>query len=134
MDVERFIPCLIKTANNYVTKAREHFEANKSVFEKMNFLPEKFCPDGKCDHMHGLYGTTVEFRYGEYFINAQTATHCGISIEVSFMINGFLHEISFSSLDDAEKVKERIISHFRGMVKTINSYVEELEKILEFLG
>ena len=49
------------------------------------------------------------------------------------MINGFPHEISFSSLDDAEKVKERIISHFRGMVKTINSYVEELEKILEFL-
>ena len=40
MDVERFIPCLIKTANNYVTKAREHFESNKSVFEKMNFLPE----------------------------------------------------------------------------------------------
>ena len=61
MDVERFIPCLIKTANNYVTKAREHFEANKSVFEKMNFLPEKFCPDGKRDHIHGLYEQRLNF-------------------------------------------------------------------------
>ena len=134
MDVERFIPCLIKTANNYVTKAREHFEANRSVFEKMNFITENLCPDGERDHMHGLYGTTVEFRYGEYFINNQTTTPCGISIEASFMINGFPHEIYFSSLDDAEKVKERIISYFRGMIKTTNSYVEELEKILEFLG
>ena len=134
MDVERFIPCLIKTANNYVAKARDHFEANKSVFKKMLFLPEKFCPNGERNHMHDLYGTTVEFRYGEYFINAQTATHCGISIEVSFMINGFPHEISFSSLDDAEKVKERINHHFRGMVNTMNHYVEELGKILEFLG
>ena len=134
MDIERFIPCLIKTTNNYVAKAREHFEANKSVFEKMNFLTENLCPDGERDHMHGLYGTTVEFRYGEYFINNQTTTPCGISIEASFMINGFPHEIYFSSLDDAEKVKERINHHFRGMIKTMNSYVDELGKILEFLG
>ena len=34
---------------------------------------------------------------------------------------------------DAEKVKERINHHFRGMIKTMNSYVDELGKILEFL-
>lgn len=133
MDVERFIPCLIKTTNNYVAKAREHFEANKSVFEKMDFLPENLCPDGERDHMHGLYGTTVDFRYGEYFVNGQTKTPCGISIEVSFMIDGFQHEIYFSSLDDEETVKERIAHHFHARVMNMNRYIEELEKVQEVL-
>jgi hypothetical protein len=133
MDVENFIPCLIKTATRYAEKARKHFEDNKSVFEKMDFLPENFCPDGEHYHIHGLYGTSVEFRYDDFFINALEEKPSGISILVSFEMHGFHHNIHISSLDDAEKVKEKIYHHFYVKAINVNRYLEELEKIQEFL-
>lgn len=133
MDVERFIPCLIKTANHYAEKAQNHFEANKNVFEKMDFLPETFCPCGQRCHIHNLYGISVEFRYDDFFINAVSKKPSGISISVSFEICGYLHSFCISSLDNAEKVKEKISHYFYIRAMNVNRYLEELEKIREFL-
>lgn len=134
MDVERFIPCLIKTANRYAEKAQNHFEANKNVFEKMDFLPENLCPCGKRCHIHNLYGIAVEFRYVDFFINALSEKPSGFSIMVSFEMHGFQHDIYISSLDDVEKIKGKISHYFYIRALNINRYLEELEKIREFLS
>ena len=134
MDVERFIPCLIKTVSHYAEKARAHFEANKSIFEKMNYLPERLCPDGRRYNIHGLYGTSVEFRYDDFFIHTLAEKPSAISITVSFEMHGFQHDFRVSSLDDTERVKEKINHHFYVRAMNVNRYLEEIESIRDFLS
>lgn len=126
MDVKNFIPCLIKTATNYAEKARKHFE-------KMDFLTESLCPNGEHYYIHCLYGTSVEFRYDDFFINALEEKPSGITILVSFEMHGFQHNIHISSLDDSEKVKEKIYHYFYVRAMNVNRYLDELETIREFL-
>ena len=133
MDVEKFIPCLIKTASHYAEKARSHFETNKGIFEKMTSLPESLCPDGRRYNIHGLYGTSVEFRYDDFFINALAEKPSGISIMVSFELQGFQHDFRISSLDDTERVKDKIHHYFYVRAMNVNRYLEEVEKIRDFL-
>jgi hypothetical protein len=133
MDVERFISCLIKTANQYAEKAQNYFEINKSDVEKMDFLPENLCPYGKRCHIHNFYSIAIKFYYNDFFINALSKKPSGFSIMMSFEIYGFQHDIYISSLDNAEKVKEKISHYFYIRAMNINRYLEELEKIREFL-
>jgi hypothetical protein len=136
MDVARFLPCLIKTVNSALCNAREHWEANKEELETMDHLPEYLCPNGERLRMHKLYGTTVEIRYEDLFVPCMQVKPTGITLLVSFEVDGFLQNARFSSstiLD--EKMVRRGFAHmFYCKTDRINNYLKTLEEINETLA
>lgn len=133
MDTARFIPCLIKTVNSYLCRAREHWEANKEKLETMDYLPETLCPEGERLRMHKLYGTTVEIRYEDLFIPCMQVKPTGITLHVSFEVDGFLHNFRFSSSTvlNEEMVRKYFAHLFYCKTLQINKYLETLEEINE---
>lgn len=134
MDAARFIPCLVKTVNSALNRAREHWATHKGMLEKMNYLPETLCPSGERLRMHNLYGTTVEIRYDDLFIPCGQVKPTGITLLISFEIDGFLHNFSFSTECDEEKVRKAFAQMFYCKTIQINKYLETLEEINEILS
>lgn len=134
MNTARFIPCLLKTVNSALRNAREHWDANKETLEKMYYLPETLCPDGKRLRMHKLYGTTVEIRYEDLFIPYMQTKPIGFTLNISFEINGFLHEFRFSTEYNEEMVRKSFAHLFYCKTLQINEYLKTLEEIKEFFS
>lgn len=134
MDVARFIPCLIKTVNSALNNAREHWNVHKKTLETMDFLSETFCPNGERVRMHNLYGTNVEIRYDDLFIPCMQVKPTGISLLVSFEIDGYLHNFSFTTEDNEERVRKGFAHIFYCRKLQINKYLETLEEIGEFFS
>jgi hypothetical protein len=135
MDIARFIPCLVKTVNSALCIAREHWEANKAKLETMDYLPETLCPNGKRLRMHNLYGTTVEIRYEDLFVPCMQVKPTGITLLVSFEIDGFLQNFRFSSstILNEEMIRKYFAHIFYCKTIQINKYLENLEEINETL-
>lgn len=133
MDVARFIPCFVKTVNSALRNAREHWDAHKEKLETMDYLPEILCPDGKRLRMHNLYGTTVEIRYDDLFIPWMQDKPTGISLLVSFEIDGWLHNFHFTTENNEEQLREKVAHMFYCKTIQINKYLETLEEINETL-
>lgn len=131
MDVARFIPCLVKTVNSALRNAREHWDANKEKLETMDFLPETMCPNGERLRMHNLYGTNVEIRYDDLFIPCMQDKPTGITLLVSFEVDGFLHNFRFTTVSDDKQVQGNLSHMFYCKMLQINKYLETLEKINE---
>jgi hypothetical protein len=136
MDVARFIPCLVKTVNSALCNAREHWESHKGMLEQMDYLPETLCPNGERLRMHKLYGTTVEIRYDDLFIPCMQVKPTGITLLVSFEIDGFLHNFRFSSstILNEEMIRKSFAHMFYCKTLQINKYLETLEEINETLA
>lgn len=134
MDIARFIPCLIKTVNSALRNACEHWDANKEKLETMDFLPETMCPNGERLRMHNLYGTNVEIRYEDLFIPCTQVKPTGITLLISFEIDGFLHNFRFSTECDEEKVRKTFAHMFYCKTIQINKYLETLEEINEIFS
>ena len=133
MDVAHFIPCLVKTVNSALRNACEHWEAHKGMLEKMDYLPETLCPNGERLMMHNLYGTTVEIRYDDLFIPWNQDKPTGITLLVSFEVDGFLHNFHFTTENNEEQLREKIAHMFYSKTLQINKYLETLEEINETL-
>jgi len=133
MDVARFIPCLVKTVNSALRNAREHWETHKGMLEKMDYLPETLCPQGERLRMHNLYGTNVEIRYDDLFIPCMQDKPTGITLLVSFEVDGFLHCFRFTTVSNNEQVQENLAHLFYCKTLQINKYLETLEEINETL-
>lgn len=131
MDVARFIPCLVKTVNSALNRAREHWETHKGRLEQMDYLPETLCPSGERLRMHNLYGTNVEIRYDDLFIPCMQVKPTGITLLISFEIDGFLHCFRFTTEDNEERVRKGFAHMFYCKTLQINKYLETLEKINE---
>ena len=133
MDVARFIPCLVKTVNSALNRARDHWETNKEKLETMDFLPETLCPNGERLYMYKLYGTTVEIRYEDLFIPCMQVKPTGITLLISFEVDGFLHNFRFSSstVVKEEHVRGYFAHMFYCKTLQINKYLETLEEINE---
>jgi hypothetical protein len=131
MDVARFIPCLVKTVNSALNRAREHWETHKGMLEKMDYLPETLCPQGERLRMHNLYGTNVEIRYDDLFIPCMQVKPTGITLLISFEIDGFLHCFRFTTEDNEERVRKGFAHMFYCKTLQINKYLETLEEINE---
>ena len=131
MDVARFIPCLVKTVNSALNRAREHWETHKGMLEKMDYLPETLCPQGERLRMHNLYGTNVEIRYDDLFIPCMQVKPTGITLLISFEIDGFLHCFRFTTEDNEERVRKGFAHMFYCKTLQINKYLETLEGINE---
>ena len=134
MDVAHFIPCLVKTVNSALRNAREHWDANKEKLETMDFLPETMCPNGERLRMHNLYGTNVEIRYDDLFIPCMQDKPTGITLLVSFEVDGFLHNFRFTTVSDDKQVQGNLSHMFYCKMLQINKYLETLEKINETLA
>lgn len=135
MDVARFIPCLVKTVNSALIRAREHWDVNKEKLETMDHLPETLCPNGERLYMYKLYGTTVEIRYEDLFIPCMQVKPTGITLLISFEVDGFLHNFRFSSstVVKEEQVRGYFAHMFYCKTLQINKYLETLEEINETL-
>lgn len=133
MDTARFIPCLVKTVNSALNRAREHWETHKGMLEKMDYLPETLCPSGERLRMHNLYGTNVEIRYDDLFIPCGQDKPTGITLLVSFEVDGFLHNFQFSSaiVLNEEMIRNSFAHMFYCKTLQINKYLETLEEINE---
>ena len=131
MDVARFIPCLVKTVNSALNRAREHWETHKGMLEKMDYLPETLCPEGERLRMHNLYGTNVELRYDDLFIPCMQVKPTGITLLISFEVDGFLHCFRFTTEDNEERVRKGFAHMFYCKTLQINKYLETLEEINE---
>ena len=131
MDVARFIPCLVKTTNSALNRAREHWATHKGMLEKMDYLPETLCPQGERLRMHNLYGTNVEIRYDDVFIPCMQDKPTGITLLISFEIDGFLHCFRFTTEDNEERVRKSFAHMFYCKTLQINNYLETLEEINE---
>jgi hypothetical protein len=134
MDVARFIPCLVKTVNSALRNAREHWETHKGMLEKMDYLPETLCPQGERLRMHNLYGTNVEIRYDDLFIPCMQDKPTGITLLVSFEVDGFLHCFRFTTVSNNEQVQGNLAHMFYCKTLQINKYLETLEEINETLA
>jgi hypothetical protein len=134
MDVARFIPCLVKTVNSALRNAREHWETHKGMLEKMDYLPETMCPNGERLRMHNLYGTNVEIRYDDLFIPWNQDTPTGITLLISFEVDGFLHCFRFTTVSNEEQVQANLAHMFYCKTLQINKYLETLEEINETLA
>ena len=134
MDATRFIPCLLKTVNAALRNAREHWDAHKEELEKMDYLPEALCPNGKRLRMHKLYGTTVEIRYEDLFVSGMQAKPTGITLLISFEIDGFSHDFRFSTECNEEMVRKRFARLFYCKTLQINKYLETLTEINDFFS
>lgn len=134
MDTARFIPCLVKTVNSALRNAREHWEANKEKLETMDYLPETLCPNGERLRMHNLYGTTVEIRYEDLFIPCMQDKPTGITLLISFEVDGFLHNFRFTTVSNAEQVQANLAHMFYCKMLQLNKYLETLEEINETLA
>jgi hypothetical protein len=134
MDAARFIPCLVKTVNSALRNAREHWEAHKGMLEQMDFLPETLCPKGERLRMHNLYGTNVEIRYDDLFVPCEQVKPTGITLLISFEIDGFLHNFRFSTECDEEKVRKAFAHMFYCKTIQINKYLKTLEEINEIFS
>lgn len=133
MDVARFIPCLVKTVNSALNRARAHWDVNKEKLETMDHLPETLCPNGERLYMHKLYGTTVEIRYEDLFIPCMQVKPTGITLLISFEVAGFLHCFRFTTVSNNEQVQENLAHMFYCKTLQINKYLETLEEINETL-
>ena len=131
MNVARFIPCLVKTVNSALRNAREHFESHKGMLEKMDYLPETLCPQGERFRMHNLYGTNVEIRYDDLFVPCMQDKPTGITLLVSFEIDGWLHNFRFTTVSNEEQVQANLAHMFYCKTLQINKYLETLEEINE---
>lgn len=131
MDIARFIPCLVKTVNSALNSAREHWATHKRMLEKMDYLPETLCPSGERLRMHNLYGTNVEIRYDDLFIPCMQVKPTGITLLISFEIDGFLHCFRFTTEDNEERVRKGFAHMFYCKTLQINKYLETLEEINE---
>jgi len=131
MDTARFIPCLVKTVNSALRNAREHFESHKGMLEKMDYLPETLCPQGERFRMHNLYGTNVEIRYDDLFVPCMQDKPTGITLLVSFEIDGWLHNFRFTTVSNEEQVQANLAHMFYCKTLQINKYLETLEEINE---
>ena len=131
MDTARFIPCLVKTVNSALNRARAHWGTHKGMLEKMDYLPETLCPEGERLRMHKLYGTTVEIRYEDLFIPCMQVKPTGITLHVSFEVDGFLHCFRFTTEDTEERVRKGFAHMFYCKTLQINKYLETLEEINE---
>ena len=134
MDTARFIPCLLKTVNSALRNAREHWDAHKEELEKMDYLPEYLCPNGQRLRMHKLYGTTVEIRYEDLFSPWMQDKPTGLTILVSFEIDGFLHNFRFITENNEEQLQEKIGQMFYCKTNQIKKYLETLEEINEIFS
>ena len=134
MDATRFIPCLLKTVNAALRNAREHWDAHKEELEKMDYLPEALCPNGKRLRMHKLYGTTVEIRYEDLFVSDMQSKPTGITLLISFEIDGFSHDFRFSTECNEEMVRKSFAHLFYCKTLQINKYLKTLEEIKEFFS
>ena len=133
MDIARFIPCLVKTVNSALRNAREHWETHKGMLEKMDYLPETLCPNGERLRMHNLYGTNVEIRYDDLFVPCMQDKPTGITLLVSFEVDGFLHNFRFTTVSNEEQVQSNFAHMFYCKMLQINKYLETLEEINETL-
>ena len=131
MDTARFIPCLVKTVNSALNRAREHWATHQRTLEKMDYLPETYCPEGERLRMHNLYGTNVEIRYDDLFIPCMQVKPTGITLLISFEIDGFLHCFRFTTEDNEERVRKGFAHMFYCKTLQINKYLETLEEINE---
>ena len=131
MDVTRFIPCLVKTVNSALNRAREHWGTHKRMLEKMDYLPETLCPEGERLRMHNLYGTNVEVRYDDLFIPCMQVKPTGLTLLISFEVDGFLHCFRFTTEDNEERVRKGFAHMFYCKTLQINKYLETLEEINE---
>lgn len=134
MDTACFIPCLLKTVNSALRNAREHWDAHKEELEKMDYLPEYLCPNGERLRMHKLYGTTVEIRYEDLFSPWMQDKPTGLTILVSFEIDGFLHEFRFTTKNNEEDLREKVAHMFCCKTNQITKYLETLEEINEIFS
>lgn len=134
MDTARFIPCLVKTVKSALRNAREHWETHKGMLEKMDYLPETLCPQGERLRMHNLYGTNVEIRYDDLFIPCMQDKPTGITLLVSFEVDGFLHNFRFTTVSNDEQVQANLAHMFYCKTLQINKYLETLEEINETLA
>jgi hypothetical protein len=101
------------------------------MLEKMDYLPETLCPQGERLRMHNLYGTNVEIRYDDLFIPCMQVKPTGITLLISFEIDGFLHCFRFTTEDNEERVRKGFAHMFYCKTLQINKYLETLEEINE---
>ena len=127
MDTARFIPCLVKTVKSALRNAREHWESHKGMLEKMDYLPETLCPRGERLRMHNLYGTNVEIRYDDLFIPCMQDKPTGITLLVSFEVDGFLHNFRLTTVSNDEQVQANLSHMFYCKTLQINKYLDTLE-------
>ncbi len=131
MDIARFIPCLVKTVNSALNRARDHWEEHKEKLETIDSLPEHLCPNGERLYMYKLYGTTVEIRYEGLFVPCMQVKPTGIILRISFEVNGFPHNFRFTTVNNEEQVRKGFAHIFYCRMLQINKYLETLEEINE---
>lgn len=141
MDTARFIPCLVKTVNNFISRGKTQFELRKPFFKSLDELSwspyfklsNEVIPGQKKHSTCGLYGTTVEFIWDDESLHYIEGEAAGFFLEVNFEVYDFPVRICFTTEDSPTMVARRIHIALRCYINDLHRTAIDLKEMLNEL-
>lgn len=122
MDFVKFVPCLVKTATNVLVRAKDYYDAVKTVDSSISIGSYK---------QVNLYGTIVEIRYDvDTDFNGNVI---GIQIWFNFTMRDHEMEFQLTTNDDPSIIKERLFRMVNSKLIEARKFVDMAENFRDLL-